>query len=60
MCVCVSCRAHAGELPLETVPFWQFNGKYLSLPVAPVNEVHEDVDGKEFCPWQYPDIHDSL
>ncbi len=50
----------AGELDLDKVPFWQFNGKYLDLPLAEVNVKHEDVDGREFCPWQYPDIHEKL
>lgn len=49
-----------GELGLDKVPFWQFNGKYLTLPQTEINKAHEDVDGKAFNPWQYPEIHDQL
>lgn len=49
-----------GELPLEKVPFWQFNGKYLLEAERPTGATNEMVDGKEFCPWQYPSIHEKL
>ena len=48
---------NAGELDAQTVPFWAWNGEYYKLPPRPINEKHEDVDGKDFSPWQYPEIH---
>uniref|UniRef100_A0A7S0RQA2 Oxysterol-binding protein n=1 Tax=Chlamydomonas leiostraca TaxID=1034604 RepID=A0A7S0RQA2_9CHLO len=49
-----------GELPLDKVPFWQFNGKYLQEAERPTGATKDAVDGKGFCPWQYPTIHEKL
>jgi hypothetical protein len=49
----------AGELELAKVPFWEFNGEYLKQPQAEVGQAAE-INGKGFCPWQYPDIHERL
>ena len=48
-----------GELEAEKVPFWEWNGSYSKLPErGPAKE--GEVDGKSFCPWQFPSIHESL
>lgn len=48
-----------GELDGDAVPFWEWNGAYLNLPnKGPAKE--EEVDGKSFCPWQFPSIHEKL
>lgn len=49
-----------GELSVDKVPFWKWNGKYDLTEERPGSLHKEDIDGKGFCPWQYPDIHDSL
>jgi hypothetical protein len=51
---------YEGELSVDKVPFWQWNGEYLKQPERPSGAKDEDVDGKNFCPWQYSDIHDHL
>lgn len=50
----------AGELALDKVPFWQFNGEYSKLPLGAPGSAHEDIDGKDFNPWQYPAIHEKI
>ncbi|KAL6758390.1 oxysterol binding protein [Haematococcus lacustris] len=45
-----------GELDVAKVPFWQFNGKFMQARLEGTSGADE-VDGKGFCPWQYPDIH---
>lgn len=50
-------RALAGELEASVVPFWAWNGEYLKQPPRPMVAKPEDVNAKDFCPWQYPDIH---
>ena len=48
-----------GELEVSQVPFWAWNGAYSKLPErGPAKE--GEVDGKNFCPWQFPAIHESL
>lgn len=50
----------SGELPLDKVPFWKFNGEYLKQAERPMGGTNEVVNGKEFCPWQYPTLHEKL
>jgi hypothetical protein len=59
----INCSLHfacTGELDAEKVPFWHFTGDYLKRDVGPANAKAEEVDGKGFCPWQYPEIHEKL
>jgi len=49
-----------GELDVDKVPFWIWNGEYNKLAPLAAGAKAEDVDGKGFCPWQYPDIHEKL
>lgn len=48
-----------GELDVDKVPFWQWNGEHAKLPLREAAEKGE-VDGKNFSPWQYPTIHEKL
>ncbi|EFJ40057.1 oxysterol binding protein [Volvox carteri f. nagariensis] len=50
---------YEGELELSKVPFWEFTGDYLKLPEAEPG-VASNINGKGFCPWQYPDMHERL
>ena len=46
---------------MEKVPFWQFNGEYLKVHGGQKpGATKDEVDGKGFSPWQYPNIHDKL
>lgn len=42
-------------LALSQVPYWQWNGEYSQLPERPM--CAQDVAGKGFDPWQYPELH---
>lgn len=43
----------------EECPQWEFTGEYLELPARPECPA-EEVQGKGFCPWEFPEIHDKL
>ncbi|KXZ44648.1 hypothetical protein GPECTOR_64g142 [Gonium pectorale] len=49
-------KLYEGELELTKVPFWEFTGDYIQRPQAEVGQA-ADINGKGFCPWQYPDMH---
>jgi len=47
-----------GELDTEKVPFWEFNGEWLKVPRTEMSDEEGlSVNGKGFCPWQYPHLH---
>lgn len=48
-----------GELEPSVVPFWSWNGEYMKQPERPEGAKHEEVNAKDFSPWQFPDIHDK-
>ncbi|KAG2436640.1 hypothetical protein HXX76_006168 [Chlamydomonas incerta] len=52
-------KLYDGELEIEKVPFWEFTGDYLQQSEGAEAKADE-INGKGFCPWQYPDIHEKL
>ncbi|GLI60079.1 hypothetical protein VaNZ11_002110 [Volvox africanus] len=52
-------QLYEGELELSKVPYWEFTGDYLKLPVAE-HGTASTINGKGFCPWQYPDMHERF
>lgn len=48
-----------GEYDNEECPQFEFTGEWLTLPQRPECPA-EEVQGKGFCPWEYPDIHTQL
>lgn len=49
----------AGELATDKVPIFTFTGDYLQRDKA-AEAAAAEINGKGFCPWQFPDIHDRL
>lgn len=49
-------QLYEGDAPLDKVPYWEWNGEYDKQPERPMGKA-EEIDGKAFCPWQYPEIH---
>ncbi|KAG1665285.1 hypothetical protein FOA52_015862 [Chlamydomonas sp. UWO 241] len=47
-----------GDAPLDKVPFWEWNGEHSKLLEAKPGNA-EEIEGKGFCPWQFPDLHAS-
>lgn len=53
----MNCLSFAGELELAKVPFWEFTGDYTKLQEAAPGSA-ASINGKGFCPWQYPEMHE--
>lgn len=43
------------EFSAEECPLYEFNGEFFKRPKAAAPT--EDIAGKDFAPWQYPEIH---
>jgi hypothetical protein len=46
------------EATLKECPMWEFTGDYYKQPREPASP-EDDVGGKDFSPWQFPEIHDK-
>ncbi|KAK9817890.1 hypothetical protein WJX72_003822 [[Myrmecia] bisecta] len=44
------------EYPPDQCPLWEFNGEALKREKRPAKP-DDDFAGIDFCPWQYPEIH---
>jgi len=51
------CGCASGELEASVVPYWQWNGEYSKLPDRPFGAKPEDINAKDFSPWQYAEMH---
>lgn len=49
-----------GELDVSKVPFWEFTGEYMHKPEGEAGVPAAKINGKSFCPWQFPEIHERL
>lgn len=48
-----------GEYSNDECPQWQYNGEYMKLSDRPPCD-EKEVQGKGFCPWQFPEMHSML
>lgn len=48
-----------GEYSNDECPQWEFTGEWLTMEPRPESSVQE-VQGKGFSPWQFPDMHPKL
>jgi len=48
-----------GEPDNDACPQFEFNGEYLKLGPRPTVSA-EEVQGEGFCPWEFPDMHDTI
>lgn len=48
-----------GEYAPEECPMFEFTGEYLQLAEKSESKA-EEVQGKGFIPWEYPDMHEKL